>query len=86
MGPSVTPGAAPVASLRLGASVHGLVRRQVEKRSFVAKLAVGVLATGAMALLAQRAGVDVRAGVGIGQPELVHQLMRGLLSRPTSLA
>jgi hypothetical protein len=85
MGPSLSADAAPVASLRVGASVDGLVRRQMEERSFAAKLAMGILATGAVALLAQLGGVDMRAGFGVGQPDLVHQLIRGFLSRPTAL-
>ena len=84
MGTSLSAGAAPVASLRVGASVDGLVRRQMEERSLAAKLAMGILAAGAVALLAQL-GVDVRAGFGIGQPDLVHQLIRGFLSRTTAL-
>jgi hypothetical protein len=85
MGPSLSSDPAPVASLRVGARVDSLVRRQMEERSFAAKLAMAILATGAAALLAQLAGVDVRAGVGVGQPDLVHQLIRGFLSRPTAL-
>jgi hypothetical protein len=84
MGPSLSADAAPVASLRVGASVDGLVRR-LEERSFAAKLAMGILAAGAVALLAQLGGVDMRAGFGVGQPDLVHQLIRGFLSRPTAL-
>ena len=56
----------------------------MEERSLAAKLAMGILAAGAVTLLAQL-GVDVRAGFGIGQPDLVHQLIRGFLSRPTAL-
>jgi hypothetical protein len=84
MGSSLSADAAPVASLRVGASVDALIRRQMEDRSFAAKLAMAILAAGAVALLPQL-GVDVRAGFGVGQPDLVHQLIRGFLSRPTAL-
>lgn len=72
-------------ALRAGASLDALVRRQVAERSMAAKVAAGLLVAVGGGLLAQLAGTDVRAGFGAGPPDLVHQVMRGLLSRPTSL-
>ena len=48
-----------------------------------AKIAAGLLVAFAGALLAQLAGTDVRAGFGAGPPDLMHQVIRGILSRPT---
>jgi hypothetical protein len=70
----------------VGAGLDALVRRQVEERSLAAKLAAGALIAVGMALLAQFAGADVRAGLGAGRPDLAHQVIRGMLSRPTALA
>ena len=86
MGPSLSTDAIRVASLRVGAGLDVLVRRQVEERSLAAKLAAGALAAVAMALLAQFAGTDVRAGLAAGPPDLAHQVIRSMLSRPTALA
>lgn len=86
MGPSLSAEAIRVASLRLGAGLDVLVRREVEERSLGAKLAAGALVAVGMALLAQFAGTDVRAGFGAGRPDLANQVIRGLLSRPTALA
>jgi hypothetical protein len=76
---------APLA-LRAGASLDVLVRRQAAERSIAAKIAIGLAAAVAGALLAKVAGTDVRAGFGAGPPDLAHQLIRALLSRPGSLA
>ena len=76
---------APLA-LRAGASVDVLVRRQVAERSMAAKIATGLLVAVGGAVVAQLAGTDVRAGFGAGPPDLVHQLIRALLSRPGSPA
>ena len=70
-------------ALRAGASADVLVRRQVAERSMTAKIAAGLLVAVAGALLAQLAGADVRAGFGAGPPDLMHQVIRGMLSRPT---
>jgi hypothetical protein len=48
-----------------------------------AKIAAGLLVAFAGALLAQLAGADVRAGFGPGPPDLMQQVIRGMLSRPT---
>jgi hypothetical protein len=63
--------------------VDVLVRRQLAQRSVTAKIAAGLLVAVAGTLLAQLAGTDVRAVFGAGPPDLMHQVMRGLLSRPT---
>ena len=76
---------APLA-LRAGTSLDVLVRRQVAERSIATKIGVGLLVAAGLAVLAQVAGTDVRAGFGAGPPDLVHQVIRGLLSRPGSLA
>jgi hypothetical protein len=60
-----------------------MVRRQVAERSMAAKIAAGLLVAVAANLLAQLVGTDVRAGFGAGPPDLAHQVIRGLLSRPT---
>jgi hypothetical protein len=73
---------APLA-LRVGASVDVLVRRQMAERSMAAKVAAGLLVAVGGALLAKLAGTDLRAGFGAGPPDLAHQVIRGLLSRPT---
>jgi hypothetical protein len=70
-------------ALRAGAGLDALVRRQVAERSMAAKVAAGLLVAVGGALLAQLAGTDVRAGFGAGPPDLTHQVMRGMLSRPT---
>ena len=85
MGPSLKADAVRLASLRVGASLDGLVKRQVEERSLGAKLAAGALAMVAVTLFAQLAGTDVRAGFGIARPDLTHQAIRGVQSRPTAL-
>ena len=51
-----------------------------------AKLAAGLLVVVGGTLLAKFAGADLRAGFGAGPPDLAHQLIRGLLSRPGPLA
>ena len=76
---------APLA-LRAGASLDGLVRRQAAERSMAAKLAAGLVVAVGGALLAKLAGTDLRAGFGAGPPDLAHQLIRGMRSRPGSLA
>jgi hypothetical protein len=76
---------APLA-LRAGTSLDVLVRRQAAERSIAAKIGVGLLVAAGLAVLAQVAGTDVRAGFGAGPPDLVQQVIRGLLSRPGSLA
>ena len=86
MGPSLSAEAIRLASLRLGASLEVLARCQIDERSLGAKLAAGALAAVGMALLAQFAGTDVRAGFGAGPPDLATQVIRGVLSRPTALA
>ena len=53
-----------------------------EERSRTAKIAVGLFSTAAVMVLAQRLGVDVRAGYGTGQPEPIGQIVRSVLSRP----
>jgi hypothetical protein len=85
MGPPLTARAIRTAPLRLGAGADAVFRRQAETRSLPAKVAAGLLAAGVAALLAKVVGADVRAGFGAGQPDLVHQTIRGVLSRPTSL-
>jgi hypothetical protein len=73
-------------ALRAGASLDVLVRRQAAERSIVAKIGFGLLVAAGLGVLAQVAGTDVRAGFGAGPPDLAHQVIRGLLSRPGSLA
>jgi len=85
MGAPLTAHAIRAAPLRLGASLDSAVRRQAQDRSLAAKISLGLLAAGAAAVLAKVAGTDVRAGFGAGQPDLVHQAIRGVLARPTSL-
>jgi hypothetical protein len=85
MGPSLSADAVRVASLRVGTSLDILVRRHVEERSLEAKLAAGALVLVALALFAQLAGTDVRAGFGVGRPDLMPQVIRGVLARPTAL-
>jgi hypothetical protein len=85
MGSALSAAAIRAAPLRMGASLDGAVRRQAQDRSLAAKLSVGLVVAGAAALLAKFAGADVRAGYGAGQPDLLHQAIRGLLARPTSL-
>jgi ABC-type uncharacterized transport system permease subunit len=70
-------------ALRAGARADVVVRRQVAERSMTAKIAAGLLVAFAGALLAQLAGADVRAGFGPGPPDLMQQVIRGMLSRPT---
>ncbi|HEX6653940.1 MAG TPA: hypothetical protein VF072_14435 [Thermoleophilaceae bacterium] len=69
----------------MGARLDVAVRRQAQDRSLAVKISVGLLVAGAAALLAKFAGADVRAGFGAGQPDLMHQAIRGVLARPTSL-
>ena len=73
-------------ALRAGAALDVLVRRQVAERSMGAKLGAGLVVAVGGALLAKVAGTDLRAGFGAGPPDLAHQLIRGLLSRPGPLA
>ena len=72
-------------ALRAGASLDVLVRRQAAERSMGAKIAAGLVVAVGGALLAKFAGTDLRAGFGAGPPDLAHQLIRGLVSRPGSL-
>jgi hypothetical protein len=85
MGAPLTPHAIRAAPLRVGASLDGVLWRHGRDRSRTVKLAAGLLAAGAAALLAHLAGADIRAGFAGGQPDLAQQLVRGLLSRPTPL-
>ena len=68
--------------LLAGASLATFLTSHAEERSRTAKIAVGLLSTAAVMVLAQRLGVDVRAGYGTGQPEPIGQVVRSVLSRP----
>jgi hypothetical protein len=85
MGSALSAAAIRAAPLRVGASLDVAVRRQAQDRSRAAKLSVGLVVAGGVTLLAKVAGADIRAGFGAGHPDLVHQAIRGLLARPTSV-
>jgi hypothetical protein len=68
--------------LLAGASLATFVSSNAKERSRTTKIAVGLLSTAAAMVLAQRLGVDVRAGYGTGQPEPIGHVVRSVLSRP----
>jgi hypothetical protein len=68
--------------LRAGASLTTFVSFNAKERSRTAKIAVGLLSTSTVMVLAQRLGADIRAVYGSGQPEPIGQVVRSVLSRP----
>jgi hypothetical protein len=74
-----------VAPLRAGVILDALARHHLEERSLAVKVAAGLLAGGAVAVLAHLVGADLRAGYGAGQPDLAQHAVRLLITRPAAL-